>query len=140
MAGDLDAAYLAASRQLERGRAMSAAERAEGPFGVEAYMVRREAGRLEQVRPLITGAERPEELWAPGLLALYTELRLSEPTARLLHWLLDGRLDRYENSSPWPATLAFLTEASLFLGDDGTAGFLRPRLAEYAGLNLAAGD
>jgi len=119
---------------------MSAAERAEGPFGVETYMVRREAGRLEQVRPLITGAERPEELWAPGLLALYTELRLTEPTARLVHWLLDDRLDRYENSSPWPTTLAFLTEASLFLGDDRTARLLRPRLAEYAGLNLAAGD
>src|SRR4051812_40369478 len=121
MAGDLDAAYLAASRQLERGRAMSAAERAEGPFGVETYMVRREAGRLEEGRALITGAERAEELWAPGLLALYTELRLTEPTARLVHWLLDDRLDRYENSSPWPTTLAFLTEASLFLGDDRTA-------------------
>jgi DNA-binding CsgD family transcriptional regulator len=139
MAGDLDAADRAARRQLEHGRTMSAPDQAEGPFGVEAYMVRREAGRIEQVRPLITGAERPEERWAPGLLALYTELGMRGPTARVLRWLLDDGLDGYATGSDWPATLAFLTEASLFLGDDVTAGLLRPRLAEYAGLNLMAG-
>jgi DNA-binding CsgD family transcriptional regulator len=138
MAGNLDAADLAAQRQLERGRIMGAADGAEGPFGVEAYMVRREAGRLEQVRPLITGTERPEDLWAPGLLALYTELGMTEPTARVLRRLVDDGLDRHETSSVWPATLVFLTEAALYLGDDAAAGFLRPRLAEYAGLNLVA--
>jgi DNA-binding CsgD family transcriptional regulator len=102
-------------------------------------MVRREAGRLEQVRPLITGTERPEDLWAPGLLALYTELDMKEATARVLRWFVDDGLDRYEISDAWPATLAFLTEAALYLGDDVTARLLRPRLAEYAGLNLAAG-
>jgi len=51
---------------------------------------------------------------------------------------VDDDLDRYETSSTWPATLAFLTEAALYLGDDGTARLLRPRLAEYAGLNLVA--
>jgi DNA-binding CsgD family transcriptional regulator/tetratricopeptide (TPR) repeat protein len=139
MAGDLEAAYLAAQRQVEHGRTLSAPDRAEGPFAVETYMVRREAGRLEQVRPLITGAERPDEVWAPGLLALYTELGLADPTARVLRWLVNEGLDRYEAGSDWPATLAFLTEAALYLGDDVTAGLLRPRLAEYAGLNLAAG-
>jgi DNA-binding CsgD family transcriptional regulator len=139
MAGNLDAADLAAQRQVERGRTMGAADRAEGPFGVEAYMVRREAGRLEQIRPLITGTERPEDLWAPGLLALYTELGMTEPTARVLRWFVDDGLHPYEVSDAWPATLAFLTEAALYLGDDGTAGLLRPRLADFAGLNLAAG-
>ena len=140
VAANLDAAYVAAERQLERARTMTAAERAEGPFGVEVYMVRREARRIEQLRPLITGPERPEELCAAGLLALYTELDLAEPTARVLHWLVDGGLDRFENSSSWPATLAFLTEAVLYLQDEVTAGLLHPRLAEYAGLNLVAGQ
>lgn len=139
LAGDLEAADRAAQQQLARGRSMGAADNAEGPFGVQTYMVRREAGRLDQIRSLITGNERPGDLWAPGLLALYTELGLTEPAERVLRWLLEDRLYRYETSSDWPAVLAFLTEAALYLGDDVTARRLRPRLAEYAGLNLAAG-
>ena len=139
VAGDLAAADRAAQAQWERGRLLGAAEQAEGPFGVQTYLVRRESGRLEQIRPLITGTERPADMWAPGLLALYTELGMTEPARQVLRWLLDEGLEYYESSADWPATLVFLTEAVLTVGDDVTARRLRPRLAEYAGLNLAAG-
>jgi DNA-binding CsgD family transcriptional regulator len=112
----------------------------EGPCAVQTYMVRRETGAVEQVRPLVSGAERPTDHWAPGLLALYTELGLAEPAARLLHWLLDGRLARYQDSAQWPCVLAYVTEAALALGDEPAAGQLRPMLQEYAGLNLVAGQ
>ena len=37
-------------------------------------MVRRETVALDQVRGLVTGEGEPGGHWAPGLLALYTEL------------------------------------------------------------------
>ena len=42
-------------------------------------MVRRETGRLDEVRGLVTGDELPTDHWAPGLLALYTELGMTAP-------------------------------------------------------------
>jgi len=101
-------------------------------------MVRRETGQLEAVRHLVTGTEAPAEHWAPGLLALYTEFRLTDPTRRVLRWICD-QLGRYEASGDWPATLAFLVEAALWLRDEEAAGLLRHRLLDYAQLNLVAG-
>ncbi len=112
----------------------------EGPYGVQTYMVRRETGRLEPVRGLVTGDELPTEHWAPGLLALYTELEMTGPASRLLHWLLDHQLARYEHSAQWPGVLAFLVEGALALADEDAARRLRGPLLEYAGLNLVAGQ
>jgi DNA-binding CsgD family transcriptional regulator len=103
-------------------------------------MVRREAGRLEQVRRLVTGDELPADHWAPGLLALYTELGMRAAASRLLGWLLDQQLPRYERSAQWPGVLAFLVEAALALEDAPAARRLRGPLLEYAGLNLVAGQ
>ncbi len=112
----------------------------EGPYGVQTYMIRRESGQLERVRGLVTGDELPTEHWAPGLLALYTELEMTAPASRLLQWLLDQQLARYERSAQWPGVLAFLVEAALALEDEEAARRLRGPLLEYAGLNLVAGQ
>ena len=72
----------------------------EGPYGVQMYMVRREIGVLDQVRPLITGDENPRDHWTPGLLALYTELGMSEPASRLLHWMLDRAVRWFRGNGP----------------------------------------
>jgi DNA-binding CsgD family transcriptional regulator len=112
----------------------------EGPYGVQTYMVRRETGRLEQVRRLVTGAELPTDHWAPGLLALYTELGMTAAASRLLGWLLDQQLPRYERSAQWPGVLAFLAEAAVALEDESAARQLRGPMLEYAGLNLVAGQ
>ncbi len=112
----------------------------EGPYGVQSFMVRRETGALEQVRHLVSGEERPTEHWAPGLLALYTELGMLKSSGRLMRWLVEEDLSRYESSAQWPAVLVYLTEAALALGDQVTTTRLRPMLADYAGLNLVAGQ
>ncbi|WP_158580040.1 helix-turn-helix transcriptional regulator [Geodermatophilus marinus] len=137
--GDLPGADRTCARLLELGESFGTDD-TEGSYGVQAYMVRRESGALAAVRPLLRGDEAPEEHWAPGLLALYTELGLDGPAARLLGWLLDGRLERYADSAQWPGVLAFLVEAALHLGDDAALTRLRPRMAEYAGTNLLAGQ
>ena len=103
------------------------------------YLVQREAGRLDTVRPLITGEESPAQRWAPGLLALYTELELAQPAHRMLGWLLDRYNDRDRDSGDWPIRLVFLVEAATRLEDMPVARRLRPLMAEYAGLNLIGG-
>lgn len=112
----------------------------EGPSSVQTFMLRRETGAIEQVRPLLTGREDPHDVWAPGLLALYTALELDEPAARLLRWLLADQLADHRESAQWPAVLVFLVEAALHLQDAAAAEQLRPDLVEYAGYNLVAGQ
>jgi hypothetical protein len=93
LTGDFAAAERTCTARLELGESFGTDD-TEGPCSVQTYMVRRETGALEQIRPLITGQERPTEHRAPGLLALYTELQLDQATARLLRWLLDQELPR----------------------------------------------
>ncbi|MFF5296353.1 ATP-binding protein [Paractinoplanes globisporus] len=135
--GDFAAAERTCDAQLRLGLSLGP-DQTTGPFGVQSFMVRRESGALEQVRPLITGEERPGGYWAPGLLALYTEFGLREPAARLMRWILDRPVLCDEASAQWPMVLAFLVEAALWLGDTATAADLRPALDRYAGLNLVA--
>jgi len=46
---------------------------------------------------------------------------LSQDLGRLLGWLLEGQLPRYESSAQWPGVLAFLVEAALALEDTDAA-------------------
>ncbi|HEX2075968.1 MAG TPA: AAA family ATPase [Geodermatophilus sp.] len=137
--GDFAGAERTCTELLELGASFGTDD-TEGSSAVQTFMIRRETGAVEQVRPLVTGREPPDGHWAPGLLALYTELGLDEPAHRVLRWLLDGRLAPYEDSAQWPCVLAFLAEAALHLDDEEALRLIRPRLAEYAGLNLIAGQ
>ena len=139
VAGNFAAAERTCTGLMEMGESFGTDD-TEGPYGVQTYMVRREAGLLEQVRPLVTGNELPTDHWAPGLLALYTELGMTTAASRLLGWLLDQQLPRYERTAQWPGVLAFLVEAALALEDEAAARRLRGPLLEYAGLNLVAGQ
>ena len=139
LVGDFAEADRTCTTLLELGAGFGSDDN-EGASSVQTFMVRRETGALEQVRSLISGAEDPQTRWAPGLLALYTELGLDTPAHRVLHWLLDGRVDRYRDSAQWPGVLVFLVEAALRLQDRPSLRALRPLLAEYGGTNLVAGQ
>ncbi|MGZ4485361.1 MAG: ATP-binding protein [Nocardioidaceae bacterium] len=139
VAGEFAAAERTCAGLMEMGESFGTDD-TEGPYGVQTYMVRRETGALDQVRGLVTGDELPTDHWAPGLLALYTELGMTAPASRLLGWLLDHQLPRYERTAQWPGVLAFLVEAALALEDAAAARRLRGPLLEYAGLNLVAGQ
>lgn len=138
MTGDFAGAERTSAELLEQGESLGW-DNVEGPHGVQMFMVRRETGALEQVRGLIRGNERPTEHWAPGLLGLYTELRLPGPAAGLLRWLLDNASAGQSDTAQWPGVLALLAEAALWLEDREAARRLRPLLADYAGLNLLLG-
>jgi len=140
--GDFAAAGQVAEDLLELGRSFGPDD-TEGTYGLQMYMIRRETGALEQVRPLLDAVRRATDTWEPGLLALYTELgRTGE--ARDLLWQLLERLDataaRQSPWAQWTAVLVFLTEAALALADIPAARRLRPLLAPYSGQQLVAGQ
>lgn len=139
--GDFPAAEQVAENLLELGRSFGPDD-TEGPYGLMMYMVRRETGGLEAVRPLLDAARPAGGAWGPGLLALYTELGLADATRDLL-WQLLEKLDtapaRQSPWAQWTAVLVFLVEAAIALGDEKAARRLRPLLAPYGGLQLVAG-
>ena len=112
---------------------------AEGPYGVQMFMIRRELGGLDQFRRFIDGTETFDGRWVPGLLALYTELGVERGMRRALSHLMDRDLDAHKTEAQWPMELVFMTEAALALEDLDVARALRPLLCEYEGMNLFGG-
>lgn len=138
LAGRFEAAA-SAGRQAQHHEVVFRSDATGGASAVQGFMLRRETGRIERVRPLLAGDESPAEHWPPGLLALYTELGLEAPTRRLLDWHLEHVTPRDSDSSDWPARLVFMAEAALRLGDVEVARRLHRWLSEYSGLNLMSG-
>ncbi|MFE5670952.1 helix-turn-helix transcriptional regulator [Agromyces sp. NPDC056523] len=138
LAGRLDAAAIA-YREAQLREVVFRSDATSGAGAIQEYVLRRETGRIDRVRPLITGGESPTERWAPGLLALYTELGLAAPTRRVLDWMLERVGPGSADSNDWPARLVFMSEAALQLGDVDVARRLAWWLEDYSGLNLMSG-
>ncbi len=112
----------------------------DGSWGVQQFMLQRVTGGLDAVRSMITGTEDLDRHWLPGLLALYTGLQLSDAAARVLTRLCD-RIDEHRTvTAQWAGVLAYMAEAAVHLDDVHAAALVRPLMAEYAGMNLMAGQ
>lgn len=136
--GDLARAEAVSEELLHTQGVGTGAELADR-LSIQTFMLQREQGRLEEVAPFISGAEEVERHWAPGLLALYVELGRREPARRVLDWLVGQDLTRFVASPTWPATIAFVTDAAMWLRHRGAAEMLRERASEFEGHNLAVG-
>jgi DNA-binding NarL/FixJ family response regulator len=112
---------------------------AEGPYGVQMFMIQRELGGLDRLSPFLTGDETFDGRWVPALLALYTELGVETGVRRALGQLMNRDLGAHTDEAQWPMELVFMTEGALALDDVDAARVLRPLLAEYADMNLFSG-
>ncbi len=111
----------------------------EGPHGSQMFMLARERGTLERFRSYLDGREAFTGRWVPGLLALYTELRLEAGIRRALQHLLHRDLAAHTDEAQWPMELVFLIEAALTLGDRDAVDRIYPFLDRFRGMNLACG-
>lgn len=136
--GDFEGAWKWAEEVL-RHNAGFADGMADGPHGVQTFMTHRETGALPRFRALFDGTEPLAGRWVPGLVAMYTELGLESGVRRALDHLMGQDLDAGTEDARWPMELAFMVEAALSIEDGDALVALRPRLAEYEGMNLAAG-
>jgi DNA-binding CsgD family transcriptional regulator len=137
--GDFAQAEQRAAATLQLGEAFGD-DSIDGSHGVQMFMLHRETGRLDVARRHLTGRETFADRWVAGLLALYTELDVTEGVRRALRHLLDGNLAAHTTAAHWPVELAFLTEGALALGDREAALVLRPFLDFFAGKNLVGGQ
>jgi DNA-binding CsgD family transcriptional regulator len=138
MSADFAAAQESCRHMLELTASLG--DDTEGAYGVQSFMIRRETGGLEAVRGLIDGTEDVEGTWPPALLALYTELGLSEAARRVVDRVLASDLTREQGSARWPGTLAFVAEAVIVLEDHGRrAARARELLEDHVGRNLLMG-
>jgi DNA-binding NarL/FixJ family response regulator len=104
-----------------------------------SFAVRRETGLPASARSFL---RRPgtSRTWAPGALALATELREPDLAADWLHHILAGDLTELMTSASWPATLSYLVDAAVLTEDGPVAERLLPLVAHYAGHNLLAAE
>jgi DNA-binding CsgD family transcriptional regulator len=138
--GDLAAAAAAAEYSHEYAGSFEDADRSSGVWGLQMYLVQRELGALEAARPILADYGKSAGFWLPATMALATELGMTDLTARLFDRILGDDPERAEQSSTWPAVLAFLGDAVALLGDPGRARLLLPRARAYAGLNLLGAE
>lgn len=136
--GDFEEAERLADTALQIGEFDS--QSTDGPHSVQLFMIRRETGRLDAVRPLITGRERYAGRWLPGLLALYTEFGLTDGMRRTLHTLLERDVESSAADARFPIELAFMAEAAADLEDAEVMRILTAPLRRYASGNIVAGQ
>ncbi len=134
--GRLDEAESMAQRSWEwnphlRGRDPS------GVYGLQLFGVRREQGRLAELKPVLgLLGGRGHTAWRPGLIVLLTELGEDDEACVELRRMRAGGFAAVPRDSLWHASVAYLTDACSDLDDVETAGLLYPELERLAGSNL----
>jgi class 3 adenylate cyclase/DNA-binding CsgD family transcriptional regulator len=109
---------------------------ASGVYGVQMFSLRREQGRLDEVRPVVEAIarfDRAQASWRPGLAAVYAELGLIDEARAELKLLVTPGLTRVPHDSIYLAAMTYLTDAVAIVGDRSAAAMLYAALEPYRG-------
>ncbi|MDH4148091.1 MAG: hypothetical protein OEY23_23280, partial [Acidimicrobiia bacterium] len=139
--GELDRAESEAERCLELAEQLDDVD-PSGIHGLRMFAIRREQDRLGAVGPLLARvlAARPDaSLWRPGLALLHAELDQRERAAAAFEALAHDGFRAVPRDSLWPASLGFLAEVCVYLGDRSRAQVLATELAPFSGIPLLGG-
>ena len=115
---------------------------ASGAFGLQLFNIRREQGRLPELAPvvrLLSASGDTRNTWRPGLIALLTELDMTDEAQAELTAFCEHDLPRLARDALGAAALAYLTDASSALGDRESAARLYPELEPHGGTPLLVG-
>jgi class 3 adenylate cyclase/DNA-binding CsgD family transcriptional regulator len=137
--------FAAAEREAEQAQARASADGAPydaGVYGLQMYAIRRAQGRLAEVAPMmraVAATADPPPLWRPGLAAVYADIGMVDEARSVFATLVPDRFAAVSRDSVWPASLTFLAETCLALGDTEQAVVLYDELTVFRGFNLMAG-
>lgn len=113
-----------------------------GIYGLLMFSIRREQGRLEEMRPVLSLLARTGQrvgIWSPGAALASAELgRLDEARASF-DAVSAARFSAVPRDSVWPAALTFLSETALLLDERQAAPVLLDELAPFGGRTLTVG-
>ena len=138
--GRLEDAEDAARRSYETGRLLTGRD-ASGIHGIQIFSLRREQGRLAELAPVVrvlAASGRDAGPWRPGMVALLTELGMEDEARRQLERIAGEGLDQFRETL-WLASLTYVTDACVALGDAATAMLVYPELEPLAGTNVMIG-
>lgn len=116
---------------------------AAGGYGVQLFSIRREQGRLDEARPLVEAVARFDQAgatWRPALAVLYAELGLHDAAAAELEFLMGDGLGAVPRDSLWWASLSYLADACVLLGDKAGAAVVYRELSPARGLVVQVGN
>ncbi len=137
-------------RALSEGRlheAETIAERAderwpnETGYGLQMFSIRREQGRLAELRPVLematkAGGTHGPVAWAPGLAVVYAEVGMRNEARSLLTDLVQDDLAMVARDSLFPGVLSYLADVAVQTGDRAAAERIHHHLAPYEGMLL----
>ncbi|MGB4361947.1 MAG: response regulator transcription factor, partial [Rhodoferax sp.] len=115
---------------------------AAGIFGVQMFTLRRHQGRLDELAPVLRqfmGKASPGLTWQPGLAVLHCELGARDEARAVFEKLAAGGFAAMPHDAIRIASLAYLAEVCVWLGDAVRASTLFELLLPYAERNLVFG-
>lgn len=113
-----------------------------GIYGLLMFSIRREQGRLEEMRPVLALLARTGHrtgIWSPGAALAAAELGLLDEARAAFDGVAPQRFAGVPRDNVWPAALALLSETALVLNEREHAPVLLDELAAYGGQTLMAG-
>jgi len=108
-----------------------------GGYGVQMFTIRREQGRLSEMRPMlevVARLGRHAAAWRPGLAASYAEVGLYDEARAILNGLVADDLGSIPRDSLWAGVLTFLADACAFTRHRRAAEVVYRHLLPYKGL------
>ena len=140
-AGRFADAEAAAERAAVLGRSVQG-DFAAGVHGLHMFAIRREQGRLEEVRPVLELVRRQPEaegVWRPGLAVLYAELGMLDAARAELDAVAPDRFADIPRDTLWPGSASFLADACVATGATEHAAPLYEEMLAFRGYNLMMG-
>ena len=109
----------------------------DGAYGIQMFSIRREQGRLAELRPLLERSTRlngDDTAWTPGLAAVYAEVGMADEACVLLDRLAADHLATLPDDSLLPGVMSYLADAAFECGHQEIARQVLSRLEPYRGL------
>ncbi|WP_095204115.1 adenylate/guanylate cyclase domain-containing protein [Mesorhizobium carmichaelinearum] len=138
--GRFAAADALAVEALGLGRQTHGAE-VEGVYGMQMFAIRREQGRLMEVAPVmkLLIEENPDErTWLPGFALVAADLGYREAAQRRLRELARSGFSLPLDAKR-SASLSFIAEVAVSLGDNEAAQMLYDQMLAYKDMTITAG-